>query len=152
MALSVVERISIGAPAARVWAAIRNFDGLQDWHPAVAASPADKANAEGSVRKLSLQGGGAVVETLERHDDNRMSYTYIMEDGGPLPVAVRGSWRRREFAAPLHLRSGAVGRHGDRRAVAGDGQRATVFHDVGVAHAVVVVPLERLDDRAAALE
>ena len=61
MALSVVERISIGAPAARVWAAIRNFDGLQDWHPAVAASPADKANAEGSVRKLSLQGGGAVV-------------------------------------------------------------------------------------------
>ena len=87
MALSVVERISIGAPAARVWAAIRNFDGLQDWHPAVAASPADKANAEGSVRKLSLQGGGAVVETLERHDDNRMSYTYIMEDGGPLPVA-----------------------------------------------------------------
>jgi len=77
MALSVVERISIGAPAARVWAAIRNFDGLQDWHPAVAASPADKANAEGSVRKLSLQGGGAVVETL----------TYIMEDGGPLPVA-----------------------------------------------------------------
>ena len=87
MALSVVERISIGAPAARVWAAIRNFDGLQDWHPAVAASPADKANAEGSVRKLSLQGGGAVVETLERHDDSRMSYTYVMEDGGSLPVA-----------------------------------------------------------------
>jgi len=87
MALSVVERISIGAPAAGVWAAIRNFDGLQDWHPAVAASPADKANAEGSVRRLSLQGGGAIVETLEQHDDGRMSYTYTMEDGGPLPVA-----------------------------------------------------------------
>ena len=44
------EKITINAPADVVWARIKNFDALKDWHPAVAESPADKGNAEGSVR------------------------------------------------------------------------------------------------------
>jgi len=84
--LHVVEKIGIDALAAQVWAVIRSFDALADWHPAVAASPADRANAHGSVRRLSLQGGGAVVETLDQHDDAHMTYTYRAEDGGALPV------------------------------------------------------------------
>ena len=82
----VVEQVSINAPAAAVWARIRNFDALQAWHPAVSASPADKGNEEGSVRQLTLQGGGALIEVLELHDDGRMRYTYRAKDGGALPV------------------------------------------------------------------
>ncbi|MBL8351756.1 MAG: SRPBCC family protein [Burkholderiaceae bacterium] len=82
----VVEQIVIDAPAAAVWARIRNFDALKDWHPAVAESPADKGNAEGSVRQLKLRGGGALTETLENHDDARMKYSYRAKDGGALPV------------------------------------------------------------------
>ncbi len=82
----VVETVTIAAPAAAVWAKIKNFDGLKDWHPAVATSPADKGNAEGSVRQLGLKGGGALVETLERYDDAAMRYSYRAKDGGALPV------------------------------------------------------------------
>lgn len=82
----VVETIKIDAPAAAVWARIKNFDSLKDWHPAVAASPADKGNEVGSERKVALKGGGALVETLERYDDAQMRYSYRMKDGGALPV------------------------------------------------------------------
>jgi len=83
----VVETIRIDAPAAVVWARIKNFDALKDWHPAVEASPADQGNAEGSERRIALKGGGALVETLERHDDAQMRYGYRMKDGGALPVS-----------------------------------------------------------------
>ena len=82
----VVERITINAPPGTVWAKIRNFDALKDWHPAVAESPADKGNAEGSMRQLRLEGGGALTETLEAHDDAKMKYSYRAKDGGALPV------------------------------------------------------------------
>ena len=82
----VVEKISIDAPADKVWALVGKFDALKDWHPAVEASPADKGNAEGSVRNLKLQGGGALVETLESHNDAQMKYSYRAKDGGALPV------------------------------------------------------------------
>lgn len=82
----VVETVTIDAPATAVWAKIRNFDALKDWHPAVATSPADKGNAEGSVRQVGLKGGGALVETLERYDDTAMRYSYRAKDGGALPV------------------------------------------------------------------
>lgn len=82
----VVESATIEAPADKVWALIRNFDALKDWHPAVQASPADKGNQEGSVRQLTLKGGGALTETLESHDDARMKYSYRAKDGGALPV------------------------------------------------------------------
>lgn len=82
----VVEKISIDAPADKVWAKIKNFDALKDWHPAVEASPADKGNAEGSVRQVKIKGGGALVETLESRDDAKMKYSYRAKDGGALPV------------------------------------------------------------------
>jgi len=82
----VTETVTIDAPADKVWALIHNFDALKDWHPAVEASPADKGNAEGSVRQLKLKGGGALTETLESHDEAKMRYSYRAKDGGALPV------------------------------------------------------------------
>lgn len=82
----VTEQITIAAPPATVWARIRNFDALKDWHPAVAESPASKGNEEGSVRSLKLKGGGSLTETLEGYDDARMRYSYRAKDGGALPV------------------------------------------------------------------
>jgi len=82
----VTEKITINAPADAVWARIRNFDALKDWHPAVAESPADKGNAEGSVRQIKLKGGGALTETLESYDDAKKKYSYRAKDGGALPV------------------------------------------------------------------
>lgn len=81
-----IERITIDAPPSVVWAKIKNFDALKDWHPAVATSTADQGNAVGSVRRVLLKGGGELTETLEGHDDAKMKYSYRAKDGGALPV------------------------------------------------------------------
>ena len=81
-----IERVTIDAPPSVVWAKIKNFDALKDWHPAVAESPADQGNAVGSVRRVVLKGGGELSETLEGHDDAKMKYSYRAKDGGALPV------------------------------------------------------------------
>ena len=81
-----IEKITIAAPPAAVWAKIKNFDALKDWHPAVAESPADKGNEPGSVRRIKLKGGGELVESLEGYDDTKMKYSYRAKDGGALPV------------------------------------------------------------------
>jgi hypothetical protein len=82
----VVEKITIDAPAEAVWAQVKDFDALAKWHPAVEASPADKGNAEGSVRTIKLKGGGALVESLEKYNEAGKSYGYRAKDGGALPV------------------------------------------------------------------
>jgi carbon monoxide dehydrogenase subunit G len=83
----VVEKITVNAPAAAVWARIKNFDALKDWHPAIAESPADKGNEVGSVRQLKLKGGGELTESLEGFSDEQMKYNYRAKDGGALPVS-----------------------------------------------------------------
>lgn len=69
----------IGAPAARVWARIRDFNGLPDWHPAIAESriegggPPDQV---GCVRAFRLAGGGFLRERLLALSDYDFSVTY----------------------------------------------------------------------------
>lgn len=82
----VTEKITINAPADAVWARVKHFDALKDWHPAVAESPASAGNTEGSVRSLKLKGGGALEETLEGFDEAKMKFSYRAKDGGALPV------------------------------------------------------------------
>ncbi|MEN9892823.1 MAG: hypothetical protein RLY78_3118 [Pseudomonadota bacterium] len=82
----VTEEITINAPAAQVWARIKDFDGLKTWHPAVADSPASAGNTVGSVRSIQLKGGGALEETLEAWDEARMRLSYRAKNGGALPV------------------------------------------------------------------
>jgi hypothetical protein len=82
---SVVE-----APADTVWGAIRDFNGLPSWHPAVAASEiqAGKPSSEvGCVRVLTLGDGGKVVETLLELSDAKRSVTYNIVES---PLGVEG--------------------------------------------------------------
>jgi carbon monoxide dehydrogenase subunit G len=82
----VTEKVTIDAPADAVWAKVKDFAALKDWHPAVAESSASAGNSEGSVRSLKLKGGGALEETLESYDAAKMKYAYRAKDGGALPV------------------------------------------------------------------
>jgi hypothetical protein len=69
----------IGAPAARVWARVRDFNGLPSWLPAVAESriengePSDKV---GCVRDFRLRNGDRLREKLLGLSDFDMSCTY----------------------------------------------------------------------------
>ena len=69
----------IDAPADRVWATVRDFNALPNWHPAIRDSriegnhPSDKI---GCVRNFNLKDGGNVRERLLALSDYDYSCTY----------------------------------------------------------------------------
>jgi hypothetical protein len=75
----------LAVPAEMVWNTIGGFNALPDWHPAIAKSVVEKEGAN-RLRRLSLVGGGEIVERLERSDDKERVYSYSILSG-PLPVA-----------------------------------------------------------------
>jgi hypothetical protein len=77
--------VTLKASAQAVWSLIGGFDSLPRWLPPVAKS-VETTQAGAAVRRLSLQGGGTVVEQLERHDDKARSCRYAIISS-PLPVA-----------------------------------------------------------------
>ncbi|MCH8079206.1 MAG: SRPBCC family protein [Proteobacteria bacterium] len=76
-------KTNINVAADEVWKLIGGFNTLPDWHPAIEKSELEE---EGSMRRLSLTGGGTIVEKLERLDDSERVYTYSIIDS-PLPVS-----------------------------------------------------------------
>lgn len=65
----------------KVWELIGQFNALADWHPAVEKSDLEEG---GTVRKLSLVGGGEIVEKLLPTDEEH-TYEYSILSS-PLPV------------------------------------------------------------------
>ncbi len=78
----------INASAARVWARVRDFNGMSNWHPAIAESriengePADKV---GCIRNFSLRNGDRLREQLLGLSDFDMFCTYSILDS-PMPL------------------------------------------------------------------
>ena len=78
----------INAPAAKVWARVRDFNGLPNWHPRIAESriengePADKV---GCIRNFSLRTGDKLREQLLGLSDYDMVFTYAILDS-PMPL------------------------------------------------------------------
>lgn len=78
----------IDAPTERVWARIRDFNGLPGWHPGFTDSriendqPSDRI---GCVRVFGLAGGGLLHEQLLALSDVEHFYTYTILSS-PLPV------------------------------------------------------------------
>lgn len=86
--LSVTKSITINSPAELVWAKIKDFNGLNTWHPAVATDELIEGenNQPGAVRLLTLGDGGTIKEKLGAWDDAGMSYSYAILEG-VLPVS-----------------------------------------------------------------
>jgi carbon monoxide dehydrogenase subunit G len=83
----VTETVTIKASPDAVWAKVKDFAGLQNWHPAVASSTVTDGSKVGSVRVLTLKDGGKVEETLESMEDGAKKFSYRAKDGGALPVS-----------------------------------------------------------------
>ena len=81
----------------KLWELIGGFNTLPDWHPAVEKSELDEG---GKVRRLSLAGGGEIVEKLEKIDNNERVYTYSIVNS-PLPVA--------NYTATIRVKEGGDG-------------------------------------------
>ena len=86
--LHVTKTVTIEAPVSKVWDAVKNFDGLNTWHPAVATDEIveGKGNRVGAVRLLTLKGGGTIKEKLLGFDSAGRSFRYAIVEG-VLPVS-----------------------------------------------------------------
>ena len=73
--LKVEETIIINAAPADVWNAIKDFDGIHNWHPAIESTKAS-GNDNGATRTLTLDGGGTIDETLKKVDHEKMVMNY----------------------------------------------------------------------------
>ena len=88
LALEVQETVMTAAPPAKVWATMGKFDGIVNWLPGVASSPADKGSEVGSVRTITLKAPGEpkVVERLTAIAPDSLSYVILQVDPKVLPV------------------------------------------------------------------
>ena len=79
----------IDAPVARVWEILRDFNGHQDWHPAIAQSRIEdgkQADQIGAVRQFTLVGGENVREQLLSLSDAEHSFVYTIVESD-LPIS-----------------------------------------------------------------
>lgn len=78
----------IHADANAVWAVMRDFNGLPEWHPAIADSTIEgglAADAVGCVRSFHLADGGHIREQLTELSDADRRMRYIILEA-PMPV------------------------------------------------------------------
>jgi mxaD protein len=86
--LTTSKSVDIDASAGKVWRAVRDFNGLNTWHPAVATDQIVEGtnNTVGAVRLLTLKGGGTIKEKLLKFDAPGRSFKYTILEG-VLPVS-----------------------------------------------------------------
>lgn len=86
--VSVTVSSVIDAPASEVWAAIRDFNGLPDWHPRMVKSEIEGGGPSseiGCVRKFQVASGATLREKLLAMSDRDYSVTYsILETPQPI--------------------------------------------------------------------
>jgi mxaD protein len=101
--LRVVETVEIKAPAAKVWATIKDFDSLNTWHPAFAKDEIIKGtnNKVGAVRQLTVKDGPTFTEQLLAFSPKRHSMKYKIIDPSPLPMTG--------YSSTLSVKAGADG-------------------------------------------
>jgi NADPH:quinone reductase len=86
--VKVVKSTIIDAPIDEVWQLLRDFNGHDRWHPAVAVSRIEERRASdeiGCVRDFALKQGGAIREQLLALSDRDYTFTYCILDA-PVPL------------------------------------------------------------------
>jgi hypothetical protein len=76
------------SPIDRVWDLLRDFNGFDRWHPAIAVSEMERgapADQVGCIRRLRLKDGSEVREQLITLSDLEQCYSYCLLDT-PIPL------------------------------------------------------------------
>jgi len=83
----VTKTVEIKAPPAKVWAAARDFDSLDQWHSGFAKDELTKGqnNTVGAVRALTIKDGPTFTEELLAFHEVRHTYQYRIIES-PLPL------------------------------------------------------------------
>ena len=86
--IEVIRSTVIDAAVEAVWQILRDFNGHEDWHPAVAASLIEDGLAGdevGAVRDFRMKDGAALREQLLALSDRTREVTYCILDA-PMPL------------------------------------------------------------------
>jgi hypothetical protein len=84
----VVRSTVIAEPVETIWAILRDFNGHDQWHPAVAESTIERgltADRVGCVRRFRLADGSELRERLLTLSDADMAFSYCLLET-PIPL------------------------------------------------------------------
>jgi hypothetical protein len=84
----VVRSTILDAPVDWAWAVLRDFNGHDWWHPAVATSAIERGHPSdrvGCVRRFRLKDGGELREQLLTLSDLEQTYSYCLLET-PVPL------------------------------------------------------------------
>jgi hypothetical protein len=84
----IVKSTIVDAPTGAVWAVLRDFNGHDRWHPAVATSTIERAHPAdriGCVRRFKLKDGAELREQLLALSDLEQTFSYCLLDT-PVPM------------------------------------------------------------------
>ncbi|MEM7293246.1 MAG: SRPBCC family protein [Pseudomonadota bacterium] len=84
--MHVFTSVVVDAPIDKVWAAVREFDGVANWNPGVSAARMESGTSTeiGAIRYLDIPDGSFFRETLLEHSNSDYLYKYDIVEG-PLP-------------------------------------------------------------------
>jgi len=86
--VKVVKSTILDAPVEAAWAVLRDFNGHDRWHPAVATSEIERnqpSDRVGAVRRFRLKAGEELREQLLTLSDLEQTFTYCLLDT-PVPL------------------------------------------------------------------
>jgi hypothetical protein len=84
----IVKSTILEASTGRVWDVLRDFNGHDSWHPAVATSQIERAYSSdriGCVRRFRLKDGSELREQLLALSDLEQTFSYCLLDT-PIPM------------------------------------------------------------------
>ena len=86
--VKVLRSTILPAPSDAVWEVVRDFNGHDRWHPAVATSQIERGEASdriGCIRRFRLQDGAELREQLLTLSDMEQTFSYCLLDT-PVPL------------------------------------------------------------------
>ncbi|KIT16229.1 SRPBCC family protein [Jannaschia aquimarina] len=86
--VKVVKSTVMEAPVEAVWDILRDFNGHDEWHPAITDSQIERGQGSdkvGCVRRFHLADGSELREQLLTLSDADMAYSYCLLDT-PIPL------------------------------------------------------------------
>ena len=86
--VKVVKSTVLDHPVEDVWAVLRDFNGHDEWHPAVADSEIERGQPSdriGCVRRFHLKDGSELRERLLTLSDADMAFSYCLHEP-PVPL------------------------------------------------------------------
>ena len=86
--VKVVKSTVLDHPVEEVWAVLRDFNGHDEWHPAVADSEIERGQTSdrvGCVRRFHLRDGSELSERLLTLSDADMAFSYCLHET-PVPL------------------------------------------------------------------